>query len=196
MQDDEDSEEGSCLYPKKELPARTRLGQNGLLQGQTGMFSSSPHQFDSKSNPFRNLPINQKSQTRPALQNKPKKQKNREAKNKSLETSEEDDRIELSYKAKSQFQKPLAVTHTAKVAGKPIDQLTEEQLLLIKQMVDERIDGLVPSKKQRRNIEPNLHPSITEEDAPAIDDDFYDDKFLNLVYEMESQNEDSHNFFC
>lgn len=63
-------------------------------------------------------------------------------------------------------------------------------------MVDERIDGLVPSKKQRRNIEPNLHPSITEEDAPAIDDDFYDDKFLNLVYEMESQNEDSHNFFC
>ena len=139
---------------------------------------------------------NPKPQARLASLNKQANQKKSAARKNSLETSEEEDFADSPYQAKLQSQRPPAVTQVAKVAGKPIDELSEDQLMLIKQMVDERIEGLHPTKKPQRTNQLSSKPPLAEDDAPAIDDDFYDDKFLNLVYEMESQNEDSHNFFC
>lgn len=98
-----------------------------------------------------------------------------------LETSEEED------------QRPAQSTRkVVKPAAKPktqdpnLDGLTEDQLCLIRQMVDDRLkssDGK-PAKKSAKRPQ-------TEEPVLAIDDDFYDNRFLNLVYELESQKDDS-----
>lgn len=197
--EDEESEEGSCLYPKKELPARTRLGQSGLSHGNPGKSSRASSHKDPDTDPPRKLKPQSGLQARlapPAKQTGFQPLAKKTAGRNTLETSDEEDEGASRYQAKLRAPKPLAASHVAKVAGKPIDELSEDQLLLIKQMVDERIEGLQPAKNPQRNPQSRQKPAINDDDAPAIDDDFYDDKFLNLVYELESQNEDSHNFFC
>lgn len=196
--EDEESEEGSCLYPKKELPARTRLGQSGLSHGHGKSSRASSHKEPDSDHPRKLKPQSglQARLAPPAKQAAFQPLAKKTAGRNTLETSDEEEDGASRYQAKLRAPKPLAVSHVAKVAGKPIDELSEDQLLLIKQMVDERIEGFLPAKNPQRNTQQKQKQAINDEDAPAIDDDFYDDKFLNLVYELESQNEDSHNFFC
>jgi hypothetical protein len=67
-----------------------------------------------------------------------------------------------------------------------LDGLTEDQLCLIKQMVEERLRGQEP--QSRKQTKKKAQP---EEPDLVINDNFYDSKFLDLVYELESQKDDS-----
>jgi hypothetical protein len=61
----------------------------------------------------------------------------------------------------------------------PLDELDETQLRQIKALVDQRL------AEQGRAMADDV-----ADDPPRIDDDFYDAKFLDLVYEMESQKDE------
>lgn len=100
----------------------------------------------------------------------------------SLDTSEEDDPEQprrSGIKAGRPKRRPSGLAN--------LDDMTEDQLALIKKMVESRLEDKaqapkLSSRSKRRPEEPEVR----------LDDDFYDDKFLSLVYEMESQKDDSY----
>lgn len=98
-----------------------------------------------------------------------------------LETSEEEDQNHLK-----QSKKPLPTKDKRQGEELDLQNLTEEQLCLIKQMVEERLKASEPVTKKA-----NKRRTQQEEPDLVIDDDFYDNNFLNLVYELESQKDDS-----
>lgn len=100
----------------------------------------------------------------------------------SMETSEEDD-LPVPHR-------PLSRLHQSKPARARfdnLDEMTEDQLALVKKMVESRLEE--KAKPQARPARSKPRP---EETDVRLDDDFYDDKFLSLVYEMESHQDDSY----
>lgn len=99
----------------------------------------------------------------------------------SLDTSEEDDPDQPrrpDVKAGRPKRQPSGLGN--------LDDMTEDQLALVKKMVESRLEDKAQAPKL--SSRPRRRP---EEPEVRLDDDFYDDKFLSLVYEMESQKDDS-----
>lgn len=133
-----------------------------------------------KKDPSPQFPIQQKRQKQHYTKNLPSK---KPATNWGycLETSEEDEPKREAPKnyinTKIQFKR-LDIDH--------IEDMNHDQLAVVKQMIEERINENQwarnhKTSSKRRSEEPEIR----------LDDNFYDEKFLSLVYEMESQRDDS-----
>lgn len=97
-----------------------------------------------------------------------------------LETSEEEDT-----RRPEQVSRPCPLPRTRDLGPENLEGLTEDQLCLIKQMIDHRL------KVQEPKARPKKKKKQAEEPDLVINDDFYDCRFLNLVYELESQKDES-----
>ena len=81
------------------------------------------------------------------------------------------------------------LVHTHEQQSLLLDILDEQQLLQVKALVDKRI-AEAGHKQQSYQNKGTRKRSETGDDL-RIDDDFYDARFLDLVYEMESRGDQS-----
>ena len=198
-----DSDDGSCLYPNAHPPKRIQLDNSKSRHNNISVHSKK---------------INNKLEDMKRGKKESSKKDSRDVQYKKramIETSEEDE-DEQYYKSNllnsntiktRELPKSLETYDAVQVAGRPIDELSDEQLVLIKQLVDARIEDsnkIKPLKKKgdkngNKHLNGDKKKKSNDEmtETPTLNDDFYDDKFLNLVYEMESESiqEDFSNVF-
>lgn len=99
-----------------------------------------------------------------------------------LETSDEE-QINIPEPRKNREVK----SNTQKLDIEHLEDMNQEQLSIVKHLIDQRLREKNTAKPKKPG------PKVKPEDPDVkLDDNFYDDKFLSLVYEMESQHDESY----